>query len=153
MYYTLLFVHSAFRWLVLISLLVAIYTAYRGYSNNGTFTKTDNRIRHWTATIAHIQLLAGILLYTQSPIIKNYFPAGNSATQPDGLFFGLIHSVLMLSAIVMITIGSAAAKRKATPRQKYKTMLLWFSAALLLILAAIPWPFSPLAGRPYFRSL
>jgi hypothetical protein len=30
-------------------------------------------------------------------------------------------------------------------------MALWFTAALLLILVAIPWPFSPFAQRPYLR--
>ena len=70
----------------------------------------------------------------------------------DLTFFGLIHILFMLTAIVIITIGSALAKRKPTDSEKFKTMLLWFSLALMLIFVAIPWPFSPLANRPYFRS-
>lgn len=66
-------------------------------------------------------------------------------------FFGMIHSLLMLVAIIVITFGSALAKRKTTDREKFKTMLYWFSIALIIILIAIPWPFSPLANRPYFR--
>jgi len=58
----------------------------------------------------------------------------------------------MLTAIVIITIGSALAKRKKTDKEKFKTMLVWFSAALLIIFIAIPWPFSPLANRPYIRT-
>jgi len=32
-------------------------------------------------------------------------------------------------------------------------MLLFFVVALIIILIATPWPFSPFAGRPYFRKL
>jgi hypothetical protein len=152
MYQTLLICHSLLRWLVLISLLYSIVRAYNGYSSQLLFTKTDNSVRHWTATIAHIQLVFGILIYVQSPIVKYFwknFKEGIENTET--LFFGLLHIFLMLAAIVFITIGSALAKRKKTDRDKFQTILLWFSIALLVIFVAIPWPFSPLSNRPYFR--
>lgn len=152
MYQTILEGHSFIRWLVLVSLLYSIYIAYKGYSQKLSFTKKDNLIRHWTATIAHIQLIFGILVYVQSPIVKYFWKNFNEAIQNlDASFFGIIHIVLMLLAIVLITIGSALAKRKSSDEQKFKTMLIWFSLALLIIFIAIPWPFSPLANRPYFR--
>jgi len=133
-------------------LLYSIYIAYKGYSQKLPFTKKDNLIRHWTATIAHIQLIFGILVYVQSPIVKYFWKNFKEEIQNlDALFFGIIHIVLMLVAIVLITIGSALAKRKLSDEQKFKTMLIWFSLALLIIFIAIPWPFSPLANRPYFR--
>jgi hypothetical protein len=57
----------------------------------------------------------------------------------------------MIMAIIIITIGSALAKRKSSDKEKFKTMGLWFSIALIIIFIAIPWPFSPFANRPYFR--
>ncbi len=152
MFQTLTFYHSIMRWLVLASIVYAIYRAYRGYSSNAQFSKTDNAVRHWTATIAHIQLLIGIILYTQSPIIKYFWQNFNEAIQNlDLVFFGLLHLILMLAAIILITIGSALSKRKTTDKEKFKTMLVWFSVSLIIIFIAIPWPFSPLANRPYFR--
>jgi hypothetical protein len=152
MYQTLTFYHSIIRWFVLASLFLAIYTAYNGYSSKRIFTKTDNAIRHWIATIAHIQLVIGIILYSQSPLIKYFWKNFDTAIQDfDTTFFALIHIFLMLTSIVIITIGSALSKRKITDKDKFKTMLVWFSIALLLIFIAIPWPFSPLANRPYFR--
>lgn len=152
MFQTLTFYHSIMRWLVLASIVYAIYRAYRGYSSNAQFSKTDNAVRHWTATIAHIQLLIGIILYTQSPIIKYFWQNFNEAIQNlDLTFFGLLHLILMLTAIILITIGSALSKRKTTDKEKFKTMLVWFSVSLIIIFIAIPWPFSPLANRPYFR--
>ncbi|AZB23413.1 hypothetical protein EG339_01615 [Chryseobacterium bernardetii] len=152
MFQTLTFYHSIMRWLVLASIVYAIYRAYRGYSSNAQFSKTDNAVRHWTATIAHIQLLIGIILYTQSPIIKYFWQNFNEAIPNlDLAFFGLLHLILMLTAIILITIGSALSKRKTTDKEKFKTMLVWFSVSLIIIFIAIPWPFSPLANRPYFR--
>lgn len=152
MYSTVLILHSLFRWLVLLSLCYAIIRAYRGYTSKTNFSFWDNKVRHWTATIAHIQLILGILVYIKSPIIKYYFADfKNSVSNWNLTFFGLFHFILMVTAIVVITIGSAKAKRKKTSAEKYRTMLVWFSIALLIIFIAIPWPFSPLANRPYIR--
>lgn len=152
MYQTLTFLHSIFRWLVLLSLLYAVFRAYKGYFSQKAFSKTDNSVRHWTATIAHIQLVLGITLYSQSPIVKYFWKNFNEAKESfDLLFFGLIHIFLMLLSIILITIGSAVSKRKTSDKEKFKTMLIYFLLALLIIFIAIPWPFSPLANRPYFR--
>ncbi len=152
MYYTLIIIHSIVRWLVLISLLYAIYRACIGYKNNRPFLKIDNFIRHSTATIAHIQLVIGILMYSKSPVVKHFLIHPNSSQgSSEPLFFGVIHMIAMLAAIVIITIGSSLAKRKPTDAEKFKTMAVWFSWALVIILVAIPWPFSPLSHRPLIR--
>ena len=150
MHQTLLTLHSLFRWAVLIALCLSIYTAWQGHRKLKPFTKKDNALRHWTATIAHIQLLFGIIIYTQSPTAKAMLAEiGNGWSPP--VFFGLLHPLLMLLAIVVITIGSAKAKRKALDTEKFKIIFTFFSIGLILIFIAIPWPFSPLAQRPYIR--
>ncbi|MFX1707475.1 hypothetical protein PV783_26125 [Chitinophaga sp. CC14] len=152
MYQTLIFCHNSMRWLVLASLLLALYRAYKGYFSKSEFSKTDNAVRHWTATISHIQLMIGMILYFQSPLVQYFLANFKTAVLDFNMFFfGLIHSSLMLISIVLITIGAASAKRKETDTAKFKTMLIWFTVALALIFIAIPWPFSPLANRPYFR--
>jgi uncharacterized membrane protein len=148
-----LLVHSLLRWLVLLSLIYALYRAYRGFTQGLAFSKTDNSVRHWTATIAHIQLIAGMVLYIQSPVTAYFWRNFSEAIrQVNTTFFGIVHISLMLMAIVVITIGSALAKRRPSDREKFKTMLTWFGIGLLIILIAIPWPFSPWASRPYFRT-
>lgn len=119
-----------------------------------SFTKTDNAIRHVTATIAHVQLAIGYLVYFKSPLVSYFRSNYREAVQQfEFLFFGMIHITLMTLSIILITIGSSVAKRKVTDRDKFSTMTLWFVLALLIILVAIPWPFSPLANRPYLRTL
>ena len=148
----LLIAHSYLRWLVLISLLLSISRAWRGRSFNSAFSKRDDALRHWTATIAHIQLVIGMLVYLQSPLVKHFMKNFEASRENlELLFYGLIHGLLMIIAIVVLSMGSAFAKRKATDREKFQTMLIWYSLALIIILIAIPWPFSPLANRPLFR--
>jgi uncharacterized membrane protein len=58
---------------------------------------------------------------------------------------------MMITAIIIITIGSAKTKRRQTDNEKFKTMAIWFTIGLLIILTSVPWAFWPLVSRPYFR--
>jgi hypothetical protein len=68
------------------------------------------------------------------------------------LFFALVHFGLMSAAIVILTVGAALAKRETDERRRFRILFNYFVLALFIILVAIPWPFSPLAQRPWFRS-
>ncbi|MBO9691173.1 hypothetical protein [Chryseobacterium sp.] len=152
MYQTLTFLHSFTRWLVLISLIYAVYRSFKGYFSGRKFTETDNTVRYWTATIAHLQLVLGMIFYFKSPVIQYFWKHFNEAKESfEHIFFGLIHISMMFTAIMIVTIGSALAKRKFSDKEKFRTMGIWFSTALIIIFLAIPWPFSPFANRPYFR--
>lgn len=153
MYAILLSFHALFRWLVLLFLITAIGNAWWGLRQNSTFTNFDNKLRHWTATIAHLQLIIGLTLYFKSPLIQYFWGAPKELSPyKESSFFGFYHLLLMIIAVVTVTIGSALAKRQTTDQAKFKTMLLWFGVTLLLIFIAIPWPFSPFVNRPYLRA-
>lgn len=152
MYSVLLTIHSLVRWLVLINLLIAIYRAYKGWLGNAPFSKFDNAIRIATVTTSHVQLVLGISLYCISPVVRyflNYFKT--AVHEREIRFFGMEHITMMVIAIVLITIGSAKAKRQVMDGQRFKTMAIWFTIALVIIFSSIPWQFSPLTSRPYFR--
>ena len=153
MYSILLNLHSILRWFVLISLIYSIVIAYKGWLLKGTFKKPDNLARVLTATIAHVQLIIGIVLYFISPMIKYFLHNFKDMVHnKEFRFYGLEHTLFMFIAIVLLTIGSSAAKRKKTDAQKFKTMAIWFSIALIIIIIAIPWPFTSFtAQRPWFR--
>lgn len=153
MYVFLLVLHSLVRWLVLVMLQYAVYRGIRGWRSGSLFTVIDERIRHITATVAHVQLMIGYVLYFTSPLVK-YFRGhyAEALRQPDSRFFGMIHVLLMTLAVIVVTIGSAMAKRKKTATAKFRTMTCWYIAALVIIFLVIPWPFSPLAKRPFIRN-
>ena len=133
MYVLLLTLHSLLRWAVLAGLLLGLGRGYRGWLLARPFTALDNALRHWAATLAHLQLLLGYALYFSSPLVASFRQTG-AAAGPEARFFGLLHVLLMTTAVVILTIGSALARRRPTDAARFRTMALWFTAALLLIL-------------------
>ena len=153
MYAFILALHSLIRWFVLASLLFALYRAYAGWLGNKTFSKLDERVRTIAATVSHIQLVVGLWLYFISPIANYFISHFKKAVHERQIrFFGMEHVTMMLIGITLITIASAKAKRKTTDKEKFKTMAIWLTIALLAILSSIPWSFSPLISRPLFRA-
>ncbi|GAB2560495.1 hypothetical protein [Spirosoma areae] len=157
-YPLVLFLHNALRWLVLGSLLAALVRSYWGWLRPRPGPIVEPQMLRVVATsIAHTQLLVGFYLYVISPIVAYYWtfkPGLDSSAFSKSVefpFFGLIHISLMFTAIVVMTVGSSKAKRQTQARQKFKTTAIYFTIALLLILVAIPWPFSPLASRSWVR--
>ncbi len=153
MYVFLVSLHSICRWLILVTLLYAIGRAYSGYKSQRDCSDYDDQVRKWTVRIAHIQLIIGMILYIKSPLISYFWKNTDTSLQHIEIaFYGFLHPLLMLVAVVMITIGSSLAKRKEESTAKYRTLLFWFSVALLIIFLAIPWPFSFFSQRPYIRE-
>jgi len=152
MYTLLLSLHSLVRWLVLASLLYAIINSYLGWGQQRKFSDRDNAIRHWTATIVHIQFMIGLGLYFISPIVRYFYNNFKEAVHLREIrFFGMEHSLMMVIAVSVISVGSAKAKRLPTDQEKFKTIAIWYSIGLFIILTSIPWAFSPLVNRPNLR--
>lgn len=151
-YSTFLVLHSLLRWFVLISLIYTMFIAYKGWFSSLSYTPRHDKIRNITVIIAHVQLLVGLVLYGISPLIHGMFQNfGNAMGQSSIRFYGMEHSIMMIIAIVLITIGSAKAKRASESILKFKKIAIWFTIALVIILISIPWPFSPIDARPLLR--
>ena len=154
MYPYLLALHSVFRWLVLLSLLFAIYRSYRGWLGGAVYSKFDNAVRHWSATIAHVQLILGLCLYFVSPLVDYFLHHFKEAVHEREIrFFGMEHSLMMLLGVIIITIASMVSKRQSTDMKKFRVLAIGYTLALLVILSSVPWPFSPLVSRPWLRMI
>lgn len=130
--------HSGLRWLVLIALIIAIFNALAKVSRKSDFTPQDRKIALFALIFSHIQLVIGLVLYFTSP--KVVFDG--SAMKNDILRFYLVeHISLMVVAIILITIGFSLAKRAVTDAKKFRSILIFYTIGLIMILAAIPWPF------------
>nr|WP_294944080.1 hypothetical protein [uncultured Mucilaginibacter sp.] len=154
MYNLILPLHSLVRWLVLFSLLAAIFRSYQGWLGRKAYGKFDERLRLITINIIHIQFVLGIWLYLVSPITTwfiHHFSEGVRLREIR--FFGMEHITMMLIAVALITVGASKAKRQVTDHNKFRTQAIWFSIGLLIILSSIPWAFSPLVHRPWLRAI
>jgi heme A synthase len=137
--------HSGLRWVVLALLIGAIINAFTGKSR--TFEKKDKMLSLFAMVFLHIQLLLGLALYFTSPRVK--FSDG-WMKDASFRFYGMEHILMMVIAITLVTIGYSKSKKQSVPAKKFKTIALWYSIALLVIIAAIPWPFREALGGKWF---
>lgn len=149
--YHLIVTHSIIRYVLLALLLFTIFRAWIGV-RQGQYLKLDRVLAGATSGISHIQLILGFILYFQSPVVQGYWME-KSFRWTDSLFFAIVHFILMSTAIIIITIGASLAKREENERKRFSIIFNYFTIALFIIMIAIPWPFSPLAERPWFREL
>jgi membrane protein DedA with SNARE-associated domain len=134
--------HSGLRWVVLLLLLVAIGRAF-ARKNGGLYEKSDKMINLFTMVSLHTQLLLGLILYFTSP--KVVFVEGWMKVS-QSRFYGMEHIAVMIIAIALVTIGRRKAENATEPAKKHKTIALWYTIGLILILASIPWPFRNLGA-------
>lgn len=145
MYSFVLAVHNIVRWLVLILGIIAIVRAYIGWFGNKDWTDLDDKLGLGFTISMDMQLLVGLLLYIfLSPITTNAFANMSAAMSDSGTRYFLIeHSLMMLIAIILAHVGRSRAKKQEDDTRKYRTTAIFYTIALLIVLAAIPW-FRPL---------
>ncbi|MDQ3109993.1 MAG: cytochrome B [Bacteroidota bacterium] len=142
--------HSGLRWVALLLLLLTIFKAFSGMSGNKVFTAGDKKLALFTLISVHLQLVLGLLLYANL-VMTAGFTFSASMKDPLMRFFSVEHIATMIIAIALITIGYSKAKRATSDRGKFKTIAIFFTIGLILILAMIPWPFmAKFAGFKWF---
>ena len=146
MYNALLHAHSGLRWVALILLVTAIFNAVKGKSS-GEYLKKQKMINLFAMILLHTQLLIGLVMYFQSPKVQ--FSQG-WMKDPMLRFYGMEHLLMMVIAIVLVTIGRKKAEKADAPIVKHQKIVVWYTIALIVILAAIPWPFRAALGGQWF---
>jgi hypothetical protein len=102
---------------------------------------------------AHTTLLIGLKLLFVGKVNFTNVPEGVSLMKDATYRFFLVeHPLMMIIAIVFITIGRGQVKKPVPDAIKYKKAFWFFVLALILILAAIPWPAREI-GRPLFPNM
>ena len=141
--------HSWLRWILLILLLASIVKSLSGFSGKKTLSAGDKKLWLFTMITAHITLLVGLvlLLFGTFGIAKGV-PEGVSVMKNATYrFYWVEHPLMMIIAIALITVGRGQAKKSISDYTKYKKAFWFFLIALVVILAAIPWPFRTEIGR------
>ncbi len=141
MYTGLLHTHNMFRWLVLITLLLAVLFALIGWFGKKEWAKKDNITGLLLTIFMDIQFLVGIILYAfVSPITKAAFADfGAAMKNADLRFYAVEHIFIMIIALVLVHVGRAKSKKASAPWKKHKTSAIFYGIALVLVLTAIPW--------------
>ena len=152
MYGVILIIHSLIRWLVLLAGIVTVVRAITGWRTGRPWTLADDRAGARFMMAFDLQMVLGLLLYFfLSPITKAAMQDFGGAMANSGLrFWAVEHIFGMLVAMILAHVGRARVRRLTNDSRKHKVAAIFFTLALLTILASIPWP-GTVAGRPLLR--
>jgi hypothetical protein len=153
MYPVTLALHSWLRWLVLAAGVLAVLRALAGLFGPRPWTPADDKAGRWFTLTLDVQTLLGLLLYgVLSPVTRNALADMGAAMGTASLrFWAVEHVFAMLLAVVLAHIGRARARRPSAAARKHRTALIFLGAAVLLVLAGMPWPWSSADPRPLVR--
>ncbi len=146
MYNGLLHLHNAMRWVILIFLLISLVQAF---TKNEKLAKTSL----WLLIASHITLLLGLYQYFTSDsvgyaMIERVGGFGNVMKDSFARFWVVEHFSVMILAIILITVARGRAKKL-----KFGPAMWMYLIVLILILAAVPWPFREGIARPWFPGM
>ena len=128
--------HSGWAYLALLILVVAVLNAVVGLMSKKEFVTKDRKIALFALIAAHIQILAGVILYFVSPL--GWASFGQMSDKALRLT-SLEHPLINIIAVLLITIGWSKHKKTESSETKFKTFSIYYTIGLLLILSRIPW--------------
>src|ERR1035437_6329206 len=137
-----LVLHNLLRWAVLLFGIWTLFSAMSGIVSKRNF---------FFMLSCDIQLLLGLILYYTNSWFDRLKDLGNNMKDANNRFFTMEHGLLMIIALILVHVGRVSVKKASTPAAKHKRTLLFFGLAIVLILAAIPWPFREAIARPLLR--
>lgn len=134
--------HSGLRYVVLALMVAAIVKAF----TSKQYTEGTRKLNLFAMISVHIQIVIGLILYFS----KGWYKIGEFMSNPVTRFFAVEHIFGMLVAMALVTIGHSKAKKATTDAEKFKKIKVFYTLALIIILATIPWPFREALGGKWF---
>lgn len=135
-YETLKLIHSGFRYIVLILILVALIQSLTGWMGKKSYTEGNRKLNLFAMISAHIQLLLGLLVYFVSPFVK-FDDMGTVMKDSTLRYWTVEHVVMMLIAIILITIGHSRSKKIAGGPGKHRTIAIFYGIGIIIVIVAI----------------
>jgi hypothetical protein len=144
MYTAFLYLHSIVRWLVVATGFFAVFQAQRGSSRSSGWVDSDARPGLFFVIAVDLQFTIGLVMYLfVSPITRSAMQNFGAAMHERTMrFFAVEHVTLAVLALIAVHVTRVRA-RKADASKRNRLLLVGFVFALILVLAATPWPFLP----------
>jgi hypothetical protein len=143
--------HNLARWGIVILGLIAIIRAFSGWLGKKEYTPADNRAGMLYTMVFDVQLLLGTILYFS----KGWFGVltadfSRALSSAGTRFFTADHLLLMLAALIAAHVGRSLSRKAADGVRKHRSAAIGFTLSFVLMLAAVPWPFTE-SARPWLR--
>ena len=134
MYESLKYLHSGFRFLVLLLVVLAIVQSLAGWLGKKSYTEGNRKINLFAMISAHTQLLIGLAVYFVSPFVQFGSQTMKEATTR---YWTVEHIAMIIFAIVLITIGHSKSKKAVLPEAKHRAIAIFYILAVVVIVVAI----------------
>src|SRR5690606_7978985 len=113
MYGYLLIIHSYLRWIALGFLLFGLIFIFLKKSNKAIYTTKHYQLFKAIKNVFNLQFLVGILLLTQSPMVKAFWSQVSQAVKWREIrFFGLEHPFMMILGVLLLNVFTDKTKEK-----------------------------------------
>jgi len=142
MYEFLLNTHNVVRWLLLAVIIFVLVRSWGGFLGKKPYEKLDKAIGGALIGFTHTQLILGVILFIVSPLTELAFTNFADAMKDPVLRYPFEHAFVMVLAVVLIQMGRTISKRATDPVKKHKSVALYTTIAVVLILSRMPnWSF------------
>lgn len=141
MFETVKMLHSLWAYLTLLLIVIAALNALFKFFGNKEFHPIDFRISLFTLIVTHIQLLLGLILFFAADYLSLFSELGMGGIMKNSILRSNIveHPLMMIIAVILITVGYSKHKKKLTSKPKFKVLAIFYTLALVCVLAKIPW--------------
>ena len=146
MYEFLKSTHSIIRYIVLLGGIGAVAAILMNVKGRAKMFSTI------FLASTHLQVVIGLILYFGlGPWMEAMKQLGGKVMKDAYYrFFIVEHISMMIIAAVLITIGNSKLKKALISDGKPRPTLILYIIALVIIFAAIPWPFREALGKGWF---
>jgi hypothetical protein len=134
MYSFFKYLHSGFRYIVLILIIAAIIQSLLGWMGKKTYTEGNRKLNLFALISAHTQLLIGLILYFISPLV-NF--SGATMKDPTARYWTVEHITMMVIAIILITIGYSRSKKVLVPEKKHLNIFIFYILAVIIVILTL----------------
>ncbi len=137
MYNIIQHTHSGIMWIAVAMLFLSVLlaTVILIKKKDECFAKRE-KIFKFTKWLFYFQAVLGMVLLFISPMVN--FSEGFMKDETRR-FYGMEHPLMMLIVIAFLAIGLFKAKKKANSLHAIRTILIFYSIALIIVAMMIPW--------------
>lgn len=128
--------HSGWRYVVLVLVILAIISAVSGWLGKNNYTPANRKLNLFTLIAFHIQALIGLVLYFVSPKVR-LDDMASAMKDSMSRYWTVEHILMMIIAAVLITVGHSKSKKISESYQKHKTIAIFYSIAVIIVIVAI----------------
>jgi len=124
-------------WLTVTMLVLSVLLSLLGLFKKDDYTDLKwFKLFKFTKWLFYLQAVLGFVLFFISPVVE--FSEGFMKDETRR-FYGMEHPIMMLIVVGLLAVGLYKAKKKISIARMSRTILIFYSIALIVVAMMVPW--------------